>query len=332
MIKKIIDSISKFELDLSGKVILTEAATGNYVVTPVIAALAGAKVYAYTCNSKYGTVDDVKEQTYVLAKSLEVKNRITIISEMGEINFSDIDVVTNTGFLRPIDRQFVNRLNNKCVIPLMWEPWEYRPEELDIEACAEKGIKVYGTNESDSRLGTMDYIGLIALYWLLEKKMSPFSARILIIGSEKFVEPIKQVLSKNNYNFKVCVRNNKPVNLDEFNCIIIAEYDTDKVVIGVESEFIHNSEVSNQLIIHISGNINLTDYSNCIPNTPAKFPYMSFTTDFIDNKAVIDLHTAGFKVAEGMMHANSLNSNKDDYKELMESHYPALAFENQKYW
>jgi hypothetical protein len=37
---KIEDAVSRLNLDLSGKVVLTEAATGAYIVTPVIAALA----------------------------------------------------------------------------------------------------------------------------------------------------------------------------------------------------------------------------------------------------------------------------------------------------
>ncbi|HZI54747.1 MAG TPA: hypothetical protein VFD56_13620, partial [Chitinophagaceae bacterium] len=60
---KIDDAVNRLNLDLSGKVVLTEAATGAYIVTPVIAALAGAEVYAFTKDTRYGTVADVKKQT-----------------------------------------------------------------------------------------------------------------------------------------------------------------------------------------------------------------------------------------------------------------------------
>ena len=76
----------------------------------------------------------------------------------------DVDILTNTGFLRPINKKLIKALTPKCVIPLMWEPWEFRPEEIDIDACVERGIKVYGTNEADPRLKTMDYIGWIVLF------------------------------------------------------------------------------------------------------------------------------------------------------------------------
>jgi prolipoprotein diacylglyceryltransferase len=48
------------ELDLSGLVVLTEAATRNYVYTTIIAAMAGARiVYGLTQNSNYGSVQEV---------------------------------------------------------------------------------------------------------------------------------------------------------------------------------------------------------------------------------------------------------------------------------
>ena len=39
-------AIERCQLDLAGQVVLTEAATGAYAVTPVLAALAGAQVCA----------------------------------------------------------------------------------------------------------------------------------------------------------------------------------------------------------------------------------------------------------------------------------------------
>ena len=39
---KIESIVDDLKLDLKGKVVLTEAATGAYVVTPIIAAVAGA--------------------------------------------------------------------------------------------------------------------------------------------------------------------------------------------------------------------------------------------------------------------------------------------------
>ena len=335
-IKTIKESIKKFNLNLEDKIVCTEAATGNYVVTPIIAALAGAKVWAITKNSKYGSIEEVKSQTYTLANKLDVLNKIKIITSYDELEMDKIDILTNTGFNRPINKKVVDKLSSNCVIPLMWEPWEWRKEELDLKACYEKGIKVYGTNESDPRLKTMDYIGYIVLYFLLKNKLSPFSANVLVIGCEKFVMPIVYRLEKNDYEFcKIIDYKENINNVSDYNAIVIADNLSDRLIIGKDiNAFIQLKDLSKEaLLIHIAGNINLYGENvKCEPKEPKVFPYMSFTTDFIDNQAVIDLHTAGFKVAEGMLKANQLGLKGTGYKNFMENNYAALSFENKKYW
>ena len=54
-------SIQKMKLDLRGMTVLTEAASGYFIVTPLIAALAGAqKVYAVVKDTGYGTVAELE--------------------------------------------------------------------------------------------------------------------------------------------------------------------------------------------------------------------------------------------------------------------------------
>jgi len=105
-------------------------------------------------------------------------------------------------------------------------------------------------------------------------------------------------------------------------------------VIGENGAFIKTSSIlANTLVIHISGNVNFNNAKFCfVPKQIKKFGHMSVTTDFIDNRAVIDLHTGGLKVGEGMIRANKKKLNRVEYKKFMESNYPALAFDNYKYW
>ena len=95
MVKKILHAINKFDLSLKNKVVLTEAASGNYVVTSVIAALAGAKVVAIAKESKYATVNEIRRQTFQLAKKFKIQGSIKIV-ENEEIDLSQFDIVTNT--------------------------------------------------------------------------------------------------------------------------------------------------------------------------------------------------------------------------------------------
>ncbi len=332
--KKIIDAIKKFNLNLKGINVLTEAATGNYVVTPVIAAVAGANVFAFTKDSKYGDTDEVNFQTINLSKSLIVEKQIKIITNFDEVDLSQINILTNTGFLRPINKSLIDKLNKNCVIPLMWEPWEFRPEEIDIEACYEKGIKVYGTNEADSRLKTMYYLGYIVLYFLLSEKRSPFSSKVVLLADDKFGNPIANVLRQNQYEFEWIsdYKSGKKFSSD-FDVIICAEHSNNECLIGNDG-FITTELINHDtLIIHISGFVAITDICcKKIPENPSKFGKMSFTADFVDSTAVIDLHTAGLKVAEGMLYAKGLGLEGINFKHFLEANYSALAFGDPKFW
>ncbi len=333
MVEKIQASIKKFNLNLEKKIVLTEAASGNYVVTSVIAALAGAIVYAVVRESRYASIIEVKKQTYNLATKFGVEDKITIFDDKQEIDFKSIDIITNTGFVRPINEDMIQKLSTKCVIALMWEPWEYREEDLNIEACARRGIKVYGTNERDKKLRTMHYLGYIVLNFLLNEKKSPFSANILLLGNRYFCEPIIQILKQNNYKYTYVSEYKNKINIENFDSIVIAEHEKDTLLIGKDALISNQQLETKKTIIHICGNVDFSDVKyKTIPKNPADFGYMSFTTDYIDSQAVIDLHTAGLKVAEGMLNANEKGFDKVTYKNFIEKNYYGKAFDEKRYW
>lgn len=61
------------------------------------------------------------------------------------------DVITDTGFVRPIDAQTVAQLERPAVITLMCEPWELGPTDVDLPARQDAGVPVIGTDETDPR-------------------------------------------------------------------------------------------------------------------------------------------------------------------------------------
>lgn len=334
-IEKIRQSIQKLNLNLEGCRVLTEAATGNYVVTPVIAAAAGANVTAFTCDSGYGTVQDVIQQTTELAEAMNVADKIEIITDLSTVDLGSFDIVTNTGFLRPLTRELITRLSPDCVIPLMYEPWEFREDEIDLDACREKGIKVYGTNEADPRLRTMEYIGYTALYFLLQQKLTPFSANVLIIGCTQFASAVAEVLDRNHYTYQIVTSYENPVDSSVFNAIIVVEFADASLLIGPDrTAYIAVEDISSEaFLIHIAGNVDLDAAKfSYTPEKPRSLRFMSYTTDFIDPQAVIDLHAAGFKVGEGMLTANRQGLNGHASKFYIEQNYPAVAFNRQKLW
>ena len=112
-------------LQLTDAVVLTEAATGAYAVTPVIAALAGAtRVDAVTRTTRHGTVAEVTAETRALAELAGVADRIHIHTAKTPELVGSADIVTNSGHLRPIDATTVAWMRSTAVVPLMFEAWE----------------------------------------------------------------------------------------------------------------------------------------------------------------------------------------------------------------
>ena len=130
-------AIATTGLDLSAMTVLTEAASGAYGVTAVLAAMAGARrVYAFAKPSRYGSVAEVIGWTMQLANAAGIPTRIEIIEELSRDILSNIDIVTNSGHLRPLTADLINHLPCSAVIALMFEAWEFRAADIDLEACA----------------------------------------------------------------------------------------------------------------------------------------------------------------------------------------------------
>ena len=193
--RKIAETVRRLRLDLSGLDVLTEAATGPYAVTAVIAAHAGARVTALTKNSRYGTAEEVRRETIELAAEMGVADRIEIVESLRPDEIARANVVTNSGHLRPIDARFVSAMTPGTVVPLMYESWELREGEIDLNACRRRGIVVAGTNERHPHLRVFDYLGLLAVKGLLHCGVPAACSRLLLVCDNPFCPYILKTLT-----------------------------------------------------------------------------------------------------------------------------------------
>jgi hypothetical protein len=187
-------SIAATGLDASGLTVLTEAATGAYAVTPVIAAMAGAEtVLAVTRPSRHGSVADVAQQTRQLAERAGVADRVTVLAEppAGRL---DCHLVTNSGHLRPIDRALIERLPRHAVIALMYEAWECRAGDIDLAAARARGIPVAGVNEHHPAVDVFSFLGPLAVKLLHDAGVPVYRSRIAVFCDNAFGPPIETVL------------------------------------------------------------------------------------------------------------------------------------------
>ena len=180
-------AVERCRLDLTGKIVLTEAACGAYVVTPVLAACAGAdRVYAMTRSTSHGTVGEVATQTLELARLAGVRDRIEIVTGRSPSIVAQADIITNSGHVRPIDREMIGWMKPSAVVSLMYEAWEFRPGDVDLQACRDRGILAGATDERHPDVDVFSFLGLMAVKLLLDAHVAVYRSSILLLCDNPF--------------------------------------------------------------------------------------------------------------------------------------------------
>lgn len=322
--------ISFLRLQLSGVTVLTEAASGPFVVTPIIASLAGAKrVIALTRDSRYATANDVISQTRALEVLADVANASEIHTKRSLDLFAGADIVTNLGFVRPLDKAAISTLKPTAVIPLMCEAWEFRPGDVDLEACRALNIPVMGTNEDFPGLDVFSYSGFLCAKMLFEAQIEIHKCNIMVLGSDKFGSVIARYLS----NSGACVKHVSSLKdvalreLSEIDVLVVADYTRPDTIIGNGGDISSDTFASHAIgvtIVQFAGKLDLDELSSrgikIHPGAHLDPHRMVQTLAYLGPKPVIDLHAAGLKVGEQMLKRGNVLSKQSD-----DAHYDMLC-------
>lgn len=324
------NAIKFTNLDLSNMTVFTEAASGEFIYTPIIAAMAGAKkVYAITGDSKYALKEDVKKDTLLFANMCGVKDKIEVVFDKSCIG--DADIITNLGFVRPIDKNTIDKLKNGAVIPYMCEAWEVREQDVDITYCKEKDIPVFGTNENYPGLDAFNFSGALSLKMLFDAGIEVYKSKIVIVSSDNFGTIIYDTLSHLSTDVTLL----KDLISDNCDCLknvdilMIADYTSKKCFIGEKDSGITSKKLKSLsefiTVIQFAGLIDVRDLKengiNCYPDYEVGSFRMGKTLAYLGPKPIIDLHCAGLKVGEMMFRENTnglININKNEllYQEI----------------
>ncbi|MCM2284756.1 MAG: hypothetical protein NDI81_08250 [Desulfobacula sp.] len=322
VIYKTIDSLN---LDLKNLTVLTEAASGPYAVTPIIAAVAGAdRVLALTRDSSYATVDEVKEQTRALEKICDVSDRIDIFTERTPQIFSQADIITNLGFVRPLDSVVIAHMKSTAVIPLMCETWEFREGDVDIATCNARGIKVYGTNEDYPGLEVFSYSAWLCMKLLHDAHIEIHKSKITIVSTDKFGVVIEKFLACNGINVFLVPK--VDVNcIEDADALVIADYTRDDQIIG------DRGDVTAEEIFGIAPHLTIVQFAgiidieavkkfglNIYPGIELPSRRMVRTLGELGPSPVVELHAAGLKVGEYIIKTKS-NKLDTPYKGLCQN-------------
>jgi hypothetical protein len=300
LIKK---SITECNLQLDGLTILTEAATGAYIVTPIIAAMAGAKkVYAITQDTRYGSAKEVQEQTVKLAQLGQVSNKIEFITAKTQDIVAQADIITNSGHVRPINAEMISWMNPDAVIGLMYEAWEFRPQDVDQLACQKREIPIVGVNERHPAVDVFSFLGMMAIKQLLDAGIAVYNCDILLLCDNPFRTFIERGLLSAGARVDT-VENLTQASVEKtYDAIVVALQPQSYSVLSVEDAKLIANTWSEAVVLQYWGDIERTAFiEHKIPLFPEQEPklgHMGILPSEVGPEAIIRLQTGGLTAAE----------------------------------
>lgn len=318
------EAISRCQLDLSGSIVLTEAASGAYVVTPVLAAMAGAEqVYALTRSSRYGTVEEIKAETFRLAEAAGQRQRIEVISEKSQKIFSQADIITNSGHLRPLDAEMLSWTKPTAVIPLMFEAWEFRPEDIDLEACWQQGIPVAGTNERHPAIDVFSFLGCMAVKLLWDAGVAVYGSKVLLLCDNPFRSFLMKGLTQAGARIEVADCLDSVSKMEPKDAILVAlQPQASPVISAVEANLISEC-YPGTVAVQFWGDVDRTALAQAgVPYWPVEAPplgHMAVLPSALGPEPVVRLQAGGLKVAEIMYRVRVSGSRAKGWPEAIQA-------------
>jgi hypothetical protein len=309
------EAVGRCELNLAGRTVLTEAASGAYVVTPVLAAMAGADVCALAAPTAYATTGELIALTAGLARLAGVQERITFAAAKGAARLETADIVTNSGQVRPIDAAMIARLKPDCVIPLMYESWEYRPSDLDLAACKERGIVVAGTNERHPRVDVFSYLGQLAISQLHEAGIAVRGTRLVVLCDNGFGPYIESELRGNGATVALAPELDAGLLRPPADAIVVALRPRDGPVFTADDARLISREAPGIVVVQYWGDADRVALAaEGVPVWPERAPgagHMGVLPSAVGPEAIVRLQSGGLKVGEVLARGLDVSSPED---------------------
>lgn len=311
--KKIIEeAITLLQLNLKGLTILTEVASGLFVFTPVIAALAGSKkVLAVVNDSAYGSADNIIEDCLKIADRYGINKSIFSFAKnsVPKEFLESADIITNSGHLRPLDEEKLSLLKKNAVIPIMYEKWELRESDINIPFCEKKGIKTGGTWENHPSLKIFDYCTHLMLKLIFEAGYEINGNKIIVFSSDHYGVLLQKACLSLGASSVIITSDSEKVmaDIDNTDFIFFCDYNncTKLIVDSSQSAFnLHEIYRRNNSvgIIHLTGNIDNEFVKrgglSIYPDKKGESQRMTHTLAYLGPRPILMLQAAGLKVGE----------------------------------
>jgi hypothetical protein len=314
------EAVRRCGLDLSGAVVLTEAASGAYAVTPVLAALAGARVFALTRATAYGTVDEIAGATDRLGRIAGVKQAITIVTERSADLVSQADIITNSGHVRPLDATMLSWSRPAVVVPLMYEAWELRESDVDLAACAARSIPVAGTNERHPDVDVFSFLGIMAVKLLLDAGIPTYGSRVLVLCDNDFESFITRGLRQAGAEVDVAAAVGEG-GAEAYDAVLVALRPRARNVLAPDDASLIARRWPGAVVAQYWGDVDRRALeAEGVPVWPREAPmpgHMGILPSAVGPEPIVRLQAGGLKVGEILSRARRAGASADESLKIL---------------
>jgi hypothetical protein len=308
-------AIDRSHLDLFGYRVLTEAASGAYAVTPVLAAMAGATVIALATATKYATTEELRHETNVLAELAGVTRQIDLTLEKTVEMVATADIITNSGQIRPIDDALISRMKVSAVIPLMYESWEFRSSDVDLASCHARGISVAGTNERHPSVDVFSYLGLMAVKQLHDAGIAVYRSRVVLLCDNQFEPFIVHGLQSCGAEVVVSDQLTSDLLTGGCDAVLLAMHPSGEPLITHTDARLLQDKAPGSVFVQYWGDADRRSLAAAnIPVWPPEAPqpgHMAVLPSAIGPEPIVRLQTGGLKVGEILLRGLDRSSAED---------------------
>ena len=295
-------AIDRCSLELTGLTVLTEAASGAYVVTPVLAAMAGADVYALAGGNAYASSTELQELTAELARLAKVADRIQLILRKDPAIVGAADIITNSGQVRPIDADMVPHMKSSSVVPLMYESWEYRHSDVDLEACRARNITVAGTNERHPSVDVFSFLGQMAIMQLHDAGIAVRGSHLLLLCDNDFGPFIMRDLENAGADVRQAHQLTEDVLSPDCDAVILAMHPRAEPAFTADDALLLSRRAPGAILVQYWGDADRASLATAgVPVWPAETPrpgHMGVLPSALGPEPIVRLQSGGLKVGQ----------------------------------
>jgi hypothetical protein len=242
-------------------------------------------------------------------------DRVHLLCDKDPGAVSAADIVTNSGQVRPIDAEMIGQMRSSAVVPLMYESWEYRPADLDLEACRARGILVAGTNERHPAVDVFSFLGQMAVMQLHDAGIAVRGSHILLLCDNDFAPFIVNDL-RNSGAEVTEARELGPDNVSpRCDAIVVAQHPRPIAVFTAADARLVSDHAPGAVVVQYWGDIDrmaLTEAGVAVwpPEAPRR-GHMGVLPSAVGPEPIIRLQSGGLKVGEVLVRGLESASEED---------------------